>query len=75
MPAALLWCMHSAPLAYERHPQAATRPGPNVYQRRKPEESVLYGIVSRKRKACIESAQERSSLNCLRIILIAAANS
>jgi hypothetical protein len=53
--------MHSAPLAYERHPQAATRLGPKVYQRRKPEESVLYGIVSRKRKACIESAQERSS--------------
>ena len=37
MQAALLWRMHRAPLAYERHPQAATRPGPKVYQRRKPE--------------------------------------
>ncbi len=53
-------CVSESP-RYLRHPGALNKPlAPWVYQRRKPEETVLYDVVSRNLSACLSAAQERS---------------
>jgi hypothetical protein len=52
--------MQSGISAYERYPEASTRPIAKGYQRRKPEETVLHDVVSRNMSACLSAAEERS---------------
>lgn len=50
----------AGPPRYLRHPGALKRPIHPAYQRRKPEETALHGIVRRNLNACLAQAQERS---------------